>query len=121
MRMMNTTRPTRIFPPTTNVPKVSTTSPASPLLRIDLVVETFRPNRKSVNNNNREGNIENCNGSFIFIEVRSTRSASEIFTMINKLNNQDGNGMISMATINMTLASTDKSLADIISLLTAYI
>ena len=40
---MKTTKPTRTLPPTTNVPNVSTTPPASPFDKIDLVVETFRP------------------------------------------------------------------------------
>jgi hypothetical protein len=33
--------------------------------------------------------------------------------MINILRSQVGNGMINMATINMTLINTDRSLADI--------
>jgi hypothetical protein len=112
IKMIKTTNPTRIFPPVTKVPKVSTTLPASPSAKIARVVETFNPKRNKVNNKINDGKIENCNGSFIFIDVRMTNNAREILIIIKKLNNQPGNGMISIATIKMTLSNTDKSLAD---------
>ncbi|EDL63960.1 flagellar biosynthesis protein A [Bacillus sp. SG-1] len=49
----------------------------------------------------------------MFIDVRSTNNANEILIMMSTLNSQGGKGMISMATMRMTLNSTDKSLADI--------
>ena len=52
----------------------------------------------------------------MFIEVSKTSKARDIFIMIRILNNQPGKGMISMATIKITLNSTDRSLADIVFL-----
>lgn len=112
--MINTTKPTRIFPPTTKVPNVSTTVPASPLAKIERVVETFKPSRYNVNKSKREGKIENCKGFSMFMDVRRTSKARDILMIINMLSSHEGSGMISMATIKMTATITDKSLADMI-------
>jgi RNA polymerase subunit RPABC4/transcription elongation factor Spt4 len=113
IKIKNKISPTTIFPPTTNVPNVSTTPPASPCERIARVVDTFNPSRYNVSNNKREGKTENWRGSVIFIETSKTNNARVIFKIINILRSQVGNGMINMETINMTLIKTDKSLADI--------
>ena len=53
-KIANTTKPTKIFPPVTNVPNVSTTSPASPSAKIARVVETLSASRNNVTSNNNE-------------------------------------------------------------------
>ncbi|TWJ55839.1 hypothetical protein CHCC14817_3469 [Bacillus paralicheniformis] len=52
----------------------------------------------------------------MFIVVRSTINAREIFTIIKTLNNHGGKGMISIATMRTTPDKTDKSLADMLFL-----
>jgi hypothetical protein len=77
------------------------------------VVETFSPSRNNVSKSNNDGNTENCKGSVIFIELRSTNSASEILMINNILKSHVGSGIISMATIKITPRNTDSSLTDI--------
>ncbi|EMI13390.1 flagellar biosynthesis protein a [Bacillus stratosphericus LAMA 585] len=112
IRIRKTTRPTSILPPTTNDPNVSTTLPASPVDKIERVVEMLSPKRNSVKSKSNDGKMENCSGSCMFIVVRSTISAREILIIIKILNRTGGNGMTSIATIKITLNKTDKSLAD---------
>lgn|SRR5690625_3123230 len=109
--MVKTTNPTRGLFPITKVPKVSTTSPASAFDKIDLVVETFKASRNNVNNNNKEGKIENCKASFVFIETKITTKAKDILIKINMLNNHPGKGITNIMMIRITPNRTDKSLA----------
>src|SRR5699024_8463069 len=109
-KIRKTTKPTRGLSPITNEPNVSTTPPASALDNIDLVVETFNPRRNNVSNNNKEGKIENCNGSFVFIETKMTMSVREMLHKIRMLNNHAGNGMSNIIIIKITANKTDKSL-----------
>src|SRR5699024_9849233 len=107
-RMAKTTKPTSGLLPITNEPNVSTTPPASALDNIDRVVDTFRPSLNNVSNKRREGNIENCSGSCVFMETRITTSASDILHNIRMLKSQPGNGITSMMMIKITPKSTDK-------------
>src|SRR5690625_1759245 len=109
--MINTTNPTSGLLPITNEPNVSTTPPASAFDKIDRVVETFKPRRNNVSNNNKEGNMENCSASWVFMDTKMTRSASEILHKISTLNNHPGKGTTSIIIIKITPKSTDKSLS----------
>ena len=115
IKIKNTTIPTRTLPPTTNVPNVFTTTPASPVVRIARVVDTFSAKRNNVNINSSEGKIENSNGSFMFIDVSRTIRAREILHSISILNITVGTGIMSVAIIPTTPNKTVKSLADIFS------
>ncbi|TWL69953.1 hypothetical protein CHCC14568_1346 [Bacillus licheniformis] len=84
--------------------------------RIERVVDTFSPRRNSVKRSSKEGKIENCSGSCMFIVVRSTINAREILTIIKMLNIHVGKGMISIATMRTTPDKIDKSLADMLFL-----
>src|SRR5699024_4014265 len=106
---MNTTKPTSGLSPITNVPNVSTTPPASASDRMDLVVETLRPKRNNVKSNKREGKIENCNASLVFIDTKITIRASVMLHKINILNSHQGNEIINIMMINITPRRTDKS------------
>src|SRR5699024_11981409 len=117
-KIKKTTKPTSGLSPITNEPNVSTTPPASALEKIDHVVETFNQKRNNVSNNNKERKIENCNGSFVFIETNITMSAREILHKISILNNHPGNGMINIIIIKITANKTDKSLGFIVKPLT---
>src|SRR5699024_5308780 len=110
-RMAKTTKPTSGLLPITNEPNVSTTTPASAFDQIDRHVDTLRTNLNRVNNKRRDGNIENCNASCVFIETRMTISAKEILQSIRKLSNHPGNGMTSIMMIKITPKRTDKSRA----------
>src|SRR5699024_8753900 len=109
-KIRKTIKPTRGLSPITNEPNVSTTPPASALEIIDVDVERFNTRRNNVSNNNKEGKIENCNRSFVFIETKMTMSAREILHKIRLLNNHPGNGMINIIIIKITANKTDKSL-----------
>src|SRR5690625_7724899 len=94
--MINTTKPTSGLSPITKLPNVSTTPPASALESMDLVVETFNPNLNNVNSNRREGKIENCKDSCVFMETKMTMSAIDILHKISMLKSHPGNGMTSI-------------------------
>ena len=78
------------------------------------VVETFNPKRNKVKSNNSEGKTENCSGSVIFIAVNKTNRANVILMISKILNNHVGSGIISIATIIITLTMTINSLAFIV-------
>ena len=109
-KMIKTTKPTSGLLPMTKEPNVSTTPPASAFAKIDLVVETLIPRRNNVNNSNNEGNIENCNGSCVFIDTKMTKNANEKLIKIRTLNNHPGNGIINMMMMKMTPNKTAISL-----------
>src|SRR5690625_6983251 len=88
--MINTTKPTSGLSPITKLPNVSTTPPASALESMDLVVETFNPNLNNVNSNRREGKIENCKDSCVFMETKMTMSAIDILHKISMLKSHPG-------------------------------
>jgi len=108
-RIKKTTNPTTIFPPITKVPKVCTTPPASPVDKMDLVVDTLSPRRNRVVNNKREGKIENSRASLIFIVNNKMSSANVILSNMRILNNQVGNGIINIAIMRITPITTIKS------------
>src|SRR5699024_1537152 len=110
-KITNTTKPTNGLLPMTNEPNVSTTPPSSASDKIDLVVDTFNPSRNKVNSNKREGNMENCSASCVFIDTKITISAKEMLHKIRILNSHPGNGITSMIIIKITPNSTDKSRA----------
>src|SRR6478609_11957522 len=119
IKIMKTTKPTNGLPPITKWPNVSTTPPASPVPKIERVVDTFKPNRNSVRTSSKDGNTDSSKGSFIFMETSSTSSASGMLIMIKILNNHDGNVIISMTIMTTSPTTTGSSLADInFSLLT---
>src|SRR5690625_8005605 len=91
--IINNTNPTRGLFPITKDPKVSTTPPASAVAKMDLVVDTFKPRRNNVSNNNKDGKMKNCNGSCIFIDTNMTINAKELLHKINKLNSHHGKGI----------------------------
>src|SRR5699024_2665669 len=109
--MTNTTKPTNGLLPITNDPNVSTTLPASAFDKVERVVDTFKPNRTKVNNNSKEGKMENCNASCVIMETRMTISANEILHKIRMLSSHPGNGITNMMMINITPSKTDKSRA----------
>src|SRR5699024_8326370 len=98
---MNTTKPTSGISPITNVQNVSTTPHASASYRMDLVVETLRHKRNNVKSNKREGKIENCNASWVYIDTKITINASVMLHKINILNSHPGNGIINIMMINI--------------------
>ena len=63
------------------------------LTKIARVVETFNPKRNNVNNNNKEGKIENSNASCHIHCAKNNNNANVILIIIKKLNNHDGNGI----------------------------
>ena len=105
----NTTKPTKMFPPTTKDPNVSTTAPASPPDKIALVVETFSASRNNVSTNKREGKIEKSSAVRIFIAASRVSNAKAILIIIKKLRSVGGKGMTSITTIKITPIITDKS------------
>src|SRR5690625_2358166 len=117
-RMIKTTNTTSVLSPITYEPNVSTTPPASALAKIDLVVETINPRRNNVSNNSKEGNIKNCNASWVFIDTKMTINAREILHKMSMLNNHPGKGMINITIIKITANNTDNSLAFILRPLT---
>src|SRR5690625_5739518 len=114
-RMIKTTNTTSVLSPITYEPNVSTTPPASALAKIDLVVETFNPRRNNVSNNSKEGNIENCNASWVFIDTKMTINAREILHKMSILNNHPGNGMINITIIKINTNNNKKTLNIIIN------
>ena len=64
-RIRNTTIPTTRLPPTTKLPKESTTDPASAWSRISLDVETFRASRNNVVIRSNDGKTEKRSGSSV--------------------------------------------------------
>src|SRR5690625_2090458 len=100
--MINTTNPTNGLFPITKETDVSTTPPASAFDNIDLVVETFNPRRNNVNSNNKEGNIENCKASCVFIDTKITSNAREILQRMSTLNSHPGNGTTNIIMIKIT-------------------
>src|SRR5699024_11820143 len=104
--IMNTTNPTRGLFPITKDPKVSTTPPASAVAKMDLVVDTFKPRRNNVSNNNKDGKMENCNGSCIFIDTNMTINDKEILHKINTHKNHPLIGMKNIILINITTNKT---------------
>src|SRR5699024_9629933 len=107
--IMNTTNPTRGLFPITKDPKVSTTPPASAVAKMDLVVDTVKPRRNNVSNNNKDEQMENFNCSCIFIDNNMTINAKEILHKISTLNSHPGNGMTNIIIIKITPNKTDKS------------
>ena len=79
-------------------------------------MDTFNARRKSVVTNSRDGKIENCSGSFVFIATRMIVRASEMLIKMRKSSNHGGSGMIIIMTIKMMPTSTDKSVHFIRSL-----
>ena len=71
-----TTRPTTTLPPTTNEPNAWITEPASPCSRISRVTETLMASRKSVVNSRSDGKIDSSSASCVYIEIRTSVSAS---------------------------------------------
>jgi hypothetical protein len=108
--MEKITKPTSALFPVTKVPNVATTPPASAFAKIERVVDTFNPNLNKVSNNKRDGKMENCNASVVFIATKMTMRANVIFMSIKILKSTGGIGITNMTMISITPTNTDKSL-----------
>ena len=92
--IIKTIIPITISPPPTNSPKVRTTFPGSPLLRINFVDAEFRPIRNTVVNKRIVGNPDISNVSLANKALNTTINAVAILNANKISNNVAGNGII---------------------------
>ena len=78
------------LPPPTNFPNVSTTLPASPLVRISFVEDTLREILKIVVNNNIVGNDAISSTSFAYNALNNIISATAILSARRISSSHDG-------------------------------
>ena len=88
-----------MLPPTTKLPKASTTWPASPSSRIRRVTDTLIARRKSVVSSRIVGNDEKSSARGTYIVATTIISAAEMLSVMKKSSSTGGSGMISIATI----------------------
>ena len=100
IRMMKIMTPMTRSPPPTNSPKVSTTLPALPSLRIRRVDEVFSAIRKIVVNSSIVGKKDISRTSLLNIVANRIVSATEILIANRISSSQEGIG-----TINMIMAA----------------
>ena len=86
--------PTTRFPLPTKLPKVSTTFPGSPVVRINFVEETFKEIRKIVVKSNKVGKLDMLNASLENKALNNTISEIEIFKANKTSKRIDGIGTI---------------------------
>lgn len=92
--------------PMTKLPNASITLPASAFPSINLVEEIFRDNLNNVVINSKEGNMENCRGSLIYIDIIKIIRDKDIFIVSNKSIKKVGIGTIINNTIAITAMAT---------------
>ena len=93
------TAPTTILPEVTNSPKDVTTSPGSPVDKINRVEETFNPNRNKVVTNNNVGKIAKSKTLFEKTAINKIKTENAIFKANKISNKKEGRGIIIRITI----------------------
>ena len=94
--IMNTMDPTIRSPPPTNCPKVITTLPEVPVVRISLVEETFMAILKIVVNSRIVGKYDISSTSLINIQANRMVKAMAILNAINTSRTVAGRDTINM-------------------------
>ena len=101
MRKIST--PTTILPWVIMLPKEAMTLPAKPpFVKISRVEDTLSPRRNNVVMSSREGKMENCNASEMFMVMSRIIMEMEMLTMIRTSSSAGGSGMIKNSTITTT-------------------
>ena len=109
IRMIKTIQPTTISLPPTYCPKVRTTLPGSPVVRISLVEETFRAILNTVVKSRIVGKYDILSTSLANIQPNRTVNATAILHASNTSRSPAGTDTINMINAASTYAATPRS------------